>query len=181
MVTKNKDELIMECTTLDELLDVEYGKPGTPEREQFDRETEAFCLAETLKEERLRAGKNFSDATRAVSHGTSHREERRGLSHSVAVQKFHAERPEEQVRLALKRAAAAKQSLDFSAEPLLYFSEHNQIAKPVKRRKKRERNDAVDFVDDACLERKMADKRKEAVVRPSPRRADFHRNIEKQK
>lgn len=56
MVTKNKDELIMECTTLDELLDVEYGKPGTPEREQFDRETEAFCLAETLKEERLRAG-----------------------------------------------------------------------------------------------------------------------------
>lgn len=56
MVTKTKDELIMECTTLDELLDVEYGKPGTPEREQFDRETEAFCLAETLKEERLRAG-----------------------------------------------------------------------------------------------------------------------------
>lgn len=46
----------MECTTLDELLDVEYGKVGTPEREQFDRETEAFCLAETLKEERLRAG-----------------------------------------------------------------------------------------------------------------------------
>lgn len=56
MVTKTKDELIMECTTLDELLDVEYGKPGTPEREQFDRETEAFCLAETLKEERIRAG-----------------------------------------------------------------------------------------------------------------------------
>lgn len=55
-MAKNKDELIMECTTLDEILDVEYGKPGTPEREQFDRETEAFCLAETLKEERLRAG-----------------------------------------------------------------------------------------------------------------------------
>ena len=46
----------MECRTLDELLDVEYGKPGTPEREEFDRETQAFCLAETLKEERLRAG-----------------------------------------------------------------------------------------------------------------------------
>lgn len=46
----------MKCRTLDELLDVEYGKPGTQEREAFDRETQAFCLAETLKEERLRAG-----------------------------------------------------------------------------------------------------------------------------
>lgn len=46
----------MECRTLDELLDVEYGKPGTQERDAFDRETQAFCLAETLKEERLRAG-----------------------------------------------------------------------------------------------------------------------------
>lgn len=53
---KTKRDSIMECRTLDELLDVEYGKPGTPEREEFDRETQAFCLAETLKEERLRAG-----------------------------------------------------------------------------------------------------------------------------
>ena len=46
----------MNCNTLDELLDIEYGKPGTPERDEFDKETQAFCLAETLKEERLRAG-----------------------------------------------------------------------------------------------------------------------------
>ena len=46
----------MSCNTLDELLDVEYGAKGTPEREQFDDETRAFCLAETLKEERRRAG-----------------------------------------------------------------------------------------------------------------------------
>jgi len=46
----------MSCNTLDELLNVEYGEKGTPEREQFDRETRAFCLAETLKEERQRAG-----------------------------------------------------------------------------------------------------------------------------
>lgn len=50
-----KDRVI-KCTTLDELLDVEYGKPGTPKRDAFDKETQAFCLAETLKEERLRAG-----------------------------------------------------------------------------------------------------------------------------
>ena len=53
---KTKDDMIMSCNTLDELLDVEYGKPGTPEREEFDKDTQAFCLAETLKEERLRAG-----------------------------------------------------------------------------------------------------------------------------
>ncbi|MGN0218902.1 MAG: helix-turn-helix domain-containing protein [Muribaculaceae bacterium] len=53
---RNKEDLIMNCQTLDELLDVEYGKPGTPERDEFDKETQTFCLAETLKEERLRAG-----------------------------------------------------------------------------------------------------------------------------
>lgn len=52
----NKDERILNCTTLDELLDVQYGKVGTPERDEFDKETQAFCLAATLKEERLRAG-----------------------------------------------------------------------------------------------------------------------------
>ena len=53
---KTKDDMIMSCNTLDELLDVEYGKPGTPQREEFDRDAQAFCLAETLKEERLKAG-----------------------------------------------------------------------------------------------------------------------------
>ena len=46
----------MNCSSLDELLDVEFGKVGSETREEFDRETEAFCLAQTLKEERKRAG-----------------------------------------------------------------------------------------------------------------------------
>lgn len=46
----------MNAQTFDELLDAEYGKPSTPEREQFDADAAAFCLAETLKEERLKAG-----------------------------------------------------------------------------------------------------------------------------
>ena len=46
----------MNCSCLDELLDVEFGKVGSDTREEFDRETEAFCLAQTLKEERKRAG-----------------------------------------------------------------------------------------------------------------------------
>ena len=46
---KNKD-IIMNCSNLDELLDAEFGKPGSHKREEFDRETEAFCLAQTLRE-----------------------------------------------------------------------------------------------------------------------------------
>lgn len=54
--TSNHDDKIMHCSTFDELLDAEYGKPGTSEREQFDADAAAFCLAETLKEERLKTG-----------------------------------------------------------------------------------------------------------------------------
>ena len=53
---KTKNDMIMSCSTLDELLDAEYGPLGTPERDKFEMESDAFCLAETLKEERLRAG-----------------------------------------------------------------------------------------------------------------------------
>lgn len=44
------------CLTLDDLIDAEYGTKGTPERELFDAETQEFCIAQTLREERLRAG-----------------------------------------------------------------------------------------------------------------------------
>lgn len=53
---KSKENALMNCSCLDELLDVEFGKVGSDTREEFDRETEAFCLAQTLKEERKRAG-----------------------------------------------------------------------------------------------------------------------------
>lgn len=46
----------MNAGTFEELLDAEYGAVGTPEREQFEVEANAFCLAATLKEERLKAG-----------------------------------------------------------------------------------------------------------------------------
>lgn len=51
---KNKD--IMDCRTLDELVNIEFGELGTKARDDFDKETDAFCLAQTLREERLRAG-----------------------------------------------------------------------------------------------------------------------------
>ncbi len=50
------ENIIMSCKTFDELLDVEYGKLGTSERNKFEKDTQIFCLATTLKEERLCAG-----------------------------------------------------------------------------------------------------------------------------
>lgn len=50
---ENKKEALMNCSNLEELLNVEV---GTASREEFDKETEAFCLAQTLREERKRAG-----------------------------------------------------------------------------------------------------------------------------
>lgn len=53
---KSKKDALMNCSSLDEPLNVEFGNVGTATRDEFDRETEAFCLARTLKEERKRAG-----------------------------------------------------------------------------------------------------------------------------
>ena len=53
---KLKREKIMQATTFDELLEAEYGPLGTQERDKFEIESNAFCLAQTLKEERLKAG-----------------------------------------------------------------------------------------------------------------------------
>ena len=52
---KTKENALMNCSTLDELLNVEFGAVGTPVRDEFDKETETFCLAQTLREERIRA------------------------------------------------------------------------------------------------------------------------------
>lgn len=56
VMEESKKAALMNCSNLEELLNVEFGEVGTPSREEFDKETEAFCLAQTLKEERKRAG-----------------------------------------------------------------------------------------------------------------------------
>lgn len=48
-------------TTFEELLDAEYGPHGSPEREQFERDAEAFILAERQKENCLSASKSSKD------------------------------------------------------------------------------------------------------------------------
>ena len=53
---KEKLNKIRLANTFEELLEAEYGPIGSPERDKFEKESNAFCLAETLKEERLKAG-----------------------------------------------------------------------------------------------------------------------------
>ena len=48
---KPKTKSIKGCRTFDEILDVEYGTQGTPERDAFEQGAVAFILAERLKEE----------------------------------------------------------------------------------------------------------------------------------
>lgn len=55
-MTEEKKKAIMNCSSFDEILDEEYGAIGTTERIKFEAEAEAFCLAETLKEQRRLAG-----------------------------------------------------------------------------------------------------------------------------
>jgi len=57
MTEEEKNKAILECgDDYDEILDIQYGKLGTPERDKFEREAEAFVLAERMKEERKKAG-----------------------------------------------------------------------------------------------------------------------------
>lgn len=56
VMEETKKEALMNCSNLEELLNVEFGEVGTVSRDEFDKDTEAFCLAQTLKEERKRAG-----------------------------------------------------------------------------------------------------------------------------
>ena len=48
---KNKD-----LTPIEDLISEDFGAVGTPEREQFEMECDAFIIGEQLKDERLRAG-----------------------------------------------------------------------------------------------------------------------------
>jgi ribosome-binding protein aMBF1 (putative translation factor) len=46
---------IKEAKTFDELLDIKYGKPGTPIREEFEEKAVAFMVGEMIKEARKKA------------------------------------------------------------------------------------------------------------------------------
>lgn len=51
-----KDIGKMNLTPIEDLITQDFGPIGTPEREQFEMECDAFIIGEQLKDERLRAG-----------------------------------------------------------------------------------------------------------------------------
>lgn len=46
----------MGLTPIEDLITEDFGAAGTPEREQFEIECDAFIIGEQLKDERLKAG-----------------------------------------------------------------------------------------------------------------------------
>ena len=51
-----KDFNKTKLTPIEDLISEDFGAVGTPEREQFEMECDAFIIGEQLKDERLRAG-----------------------------------------------------------------------------------------------------------------------------
>ena len=46
----------MDITPIEDLITEDFGPFGTPERDQFEMECDAFIIGEKLKDERLKAG-----------------------------------------------------------------------------------------------------------------------------
>jgi len=46
---------IKDARTFDELLDIKYGKAGSPKRSEFDNKSKAFMIGELIKDARLNA------------------------------------------------------------------------------------------------------------------------------
>ena len=53
---ENKDLKKRNLTPIEDFISEDFGAPGTPEREQFEMECDAFIIGEQLKDERIKAG-----------------------------------------------------------------------------------------------------------------------------
>ena len=51
-----KNNKKLDLTPIEDLITEDFGKVGTPEREAFEMECDAFIIGEQLKDERLKAG-----------------------------------------------------------------------------------------------------------------------------
>ena len=50
-----KTDAIRNASTFDELLDIKYGKIGTPERDEYEAKANMFVISEILKDARKKA------------------------------------------------------------------------------------------------------------------------------
>ena len=55
-MSKGTMEKRMNLTLIEDLITEDFGAVGTPQRDQFEMECDAFIIGEQLKDERLRAG-----------------------------------------------------------------------------------------------------------------------------
>ena len=53
--TKSKKQRILKAKNVDELFDVQFGKPGTKTRDEFEEKAQYFVISEMLKEARKEA------------------------------------------------------------------------------------------------------------------------------
>lgn len=58
---REETQTLHDAKTFDELLDIKYGKPGTPERDKFEFRSRSFMIGELLKEMRLNAHMSQDD------------------------------------------------------------------------------------------------------------------------
>jgi len=65
---KYKKEKILKAKTFEEVLEIEYGKVGTTERNDFEEKAQYFVISELLKESRKEA--NLTQAQLAEKIGT---------------------------------------------------------------------------------------------------------------
>jgi len=55
LLTNGKMKTVKDSTSFEELLDIKYGRTGTPERDEFDSKSGAFMIGELIKDARLNA------------------------------------------------------------------------------------------------------------------------------
>lgn len=58
--------------SFDEIMNAEYGNPGTPEREQFDRESYMYCIGQLITEARKKEKMTQSALARKVGTDRSY-------------------------------------------------------------------------------------------------------------
>lgn len=65
---KNKKEAIKSAKSFDELLDIKYGKVGTPKRDKYEEKADFYVICQMLKEARKEA--NITQEELAKKIGT---------------------------------------------------------------------------------------------------------------
>ena len=64
---KTKSELkALNCVSIEDLIEEDFGKIGTEERNEFELSCDSFILGEKLKEERLKAGMTQEGLARKI-------------------------------------------------------------------------------------------------------------------